>query len=72
MINEINSPHHYQGDGGIEAIDVIYSFFGRDDTLAFCRVNALKYILRAGKKGNTITDIDKAIWYLNKYKEYFL
>jgi hypothetical protein len=28
--------------------------------------NAIKYISRAGKKGDYITDLKKAIWYLDR------
>jgi hypothetical protein len=58
----VNSPSHYQSSK-FEVIDVIESF-----GLCFCLGNAIKYILRAGKKENARQDIDKAIWYLNRYK----
>ena len=28
--------------------------------------NAIKYISRAGKKGDYVTDLKKAIWYLDR------
>ena len=57
---KVNHPDHYQS-GKIEAIDLISSF-----NLNFAMGNALKYILRAGKKPSSskIEDIQKAIWYL--------
>ena len=55
----VNSPSHYQGNG-IEVIDIIEAF-----NLNFSLGNAIKYILRADKKGNKKQDIQKAIWYLN-------
>jgi hypothetical protein len=42
--------------------------FGDDDVKAFCVCNALKYVYRHKSKGED-TDIQKAIWYLNKYLE---
>ena len=45
----------------MEAIDVIEAF-----GLNFRVGNALKYILRAGKKGDAATDLRKAVWYLNR------
>lgn len=57
---EISRPKHYQGNG-MEAIDVIESF-----DLGFRLGNAIKYILRAGKKGEKIPDLQKAIWYLSR------
>lgn len=57
--NLVNHPKHYQGDG-IEVIDIIEAF-----DLNFSLGNAIKYILRADKKGNKKQDLEKAIWYLN-------
>lgn len=64
MSCSINSPKHYTF-GSIETISVI-----EDWKLGFHLGNAVKYISRAGKKdaAKTIEDIDKAIWYLNRYK----
>ena len=56
----VNHPSHYQGNG-IEVIDIIDSF-----ELNFALGNAIKYILRADKKGNRKQDLEKARWYLNK------
>jgi hypothetical protein len=58
----VNSPDHYKS-GKLEAIDVIEQF-----KLDFCLGNAIKYILRTGKKDDPRQDIDKAIWYLNRFK----
>lgn len=56
----VNSPQHYQGKG-LEAIDVIESF-----ELNFNLGNTIKYVLRAGKKGNKKEDLEKAVWYLKR------
>ena len=56
----VNHPKHYQGKN-LEAIDVIEDF-----NLNFCLGNAVKYILRAGKKGDWQEDLRKAIWYLRR------
>lgn len=63
MNDNINHPTHYQGNG-LEVIDVIEAF-----DLNFNLGNAVKYILRAGKKGDKKEDLKKAIWYLNKESE---
>lgn len=63
----VNHPEHYN-QGGIECIDAMLSAFGNEAVAHFCIVNAFKYVWRASDK-NGIEDIDKAIWYLNKYKE---
>jgi hypothetical protein len=54
----VNSPLHYQGNR-FEVIDIIDDF-----NLSFNTGNAIKYILRADKKGNHKQDLLKAIWYL--------
>lgn len=59
----VNHPAHYQGAGGLEAIDVIEAFLGLEGAYFYCRGNALKYELRAGAKGYTAQDHRKAAWY---------
>lgn len=63
----INHPYHYT-NGGIECIDAMVSTFGKDAVADFCRCNAFKYLWRSPFK-EPQQSIDKAIWYLNKYKE---
>ena len=57
-VDLVNSPLHYQGNR-FEVIDIIDDF-----NLSFNTGNAIKYILRADKKGNQKQDLLKAIWYL--------
>lgn len=57
-VDLVNSPPHYQGNK-FEVIDIIDDF-----GLSFNTGNAIKYILRADKKGNKKQDLLKAIWYL--------
>ena len=64
----VNHPSHYKNNK-YEAIDVMLDIFGKDKTLAFCELNAFKYLWRADNKGTDIQDKKKAIWYLNKYIE---
>jgi len=60
----VNHPQHYN-PGMYEAINVIEHY-----NLGFHLGNSVKYILRAGKKHDNIKeDINKAIWYLQRYKE---
>ncbi len=56
----VNHPPHYKGKK-FESIDIIEDF-----DLGFHLGNAIKYILRAGKKGDRVEDIRKAIWYLER------
>ena len=64
----VNHPSHYKNKQ-FECIDVMLDIFGKDKTLAFCELNAFKYLWRADNKGTDIQDKKKAIWYLNKYIE---
>lgn len=56
----VNHPPHYQANG-LEVIDVIEAF-----GLGFRLGNAVKYILRAGRKGAALEDLNKARWYLDR------
>ena len=60
----VDHPSHYQA-GDLEAIDVIEAFCPNSFHLG----NAVKYILRAGKKGDAVEDLRKAIWYLERHIE---
>lgn len=60
----INHPLHYQGE--VECIDAIESALTPEEFEGYCRANAMKYIWRAGKKGDKVTDLRKAMWYLNR------
>jgi hypothetical protein len=57
----INAPKHYKSASGLEAITVIEDF-----GLGFRLGNCLKYLLRAGKKGDRLEDLRKARWYLER------
>lgn len=67
IVELINHPTHYKGNK-LEAIDVIEDF-----DLGFCLGNAIKYILRAGRKNpghEAFTlDLEKAKWYLTRELE---
>lgn len=65
--NNVNHPSHYN-QGGMECIDEMVLLFGRDVTMHFCLCNAWKYRYRANAK-NGQEDLDKANWYIAKYKE---
>lgn len=55
-------PKHYGGkDNPYEAIKVIEAW-----GVGFNLGNTLKYISRAGKKDNTIQDLEKALFYLDR------
>lgn len=67
----VNNPSHYQSmssNVNIDCITAMEAAFGKYETAVFCKLNAFKYVWRASSKGGN-QDIDKAMWYLNKFKE---
>lgn len=62
MGDQVNHPSHYNV-GGLEVIDAIEAW---DLGEGFNRGNAIKYIVRAGKKNpeTEIEDLQKAAWYI--------
>ncbi len=60
MPDPINHPTHYTR-GDIEPIDAIEAW-----GLGFCLGNVVKYIARAGHKGDRLEDLKKARWYLER------
>jgi hypothetical protein len=64
-VDTVNHPAHYGGgDNPYEAIKVIEAW-----GLSFTTGNALKYILRAGKKSSVVEDLKKALWYIRRARE---
>lgn len=62
MADSVNHPDHYGGaDNPYEAIKVVEAW-----KLNFHLGNVVKYISRAGKKGDALEDLKKAQWYLNR------
>ena len=62
MDDKINHPKHYCEGRKYEPIDVI-----EDWGLGMHGGNAVKYISRAGRKGDAIEDLEKARWYVDRY-----
>lgn len=62
MTETVNHPAHYGGaDDPYEAIKVVEAW-----SLGFCLGNVVKYIARAGRKGDALEDLRKARWYLDR------
>lgn len=56
----VNHPAHYTSSpSGVECIDVV-------EHMPFNRGNAIKYLWRAGAKGNEVEDLRKARWYVDR------
>ena len=54
-------PHYGSADNPYEAIKVIEAW-----ELGFCLGSTIKYLARAGKKGDALEDLEKARWYLDR------
>lgn len=63
MSDPVNHPAHYKA-GDLEVIDIIEAF-----GLGFHAGNVVKYVLRAGRKGPALEDLEKARWYLDRLIE---
>ena len=62
MADQINHPPHYGGeDNPFESIKVVEAW-----GLNFLLGNVIKYVSRAGKKGDILEDLKKARWYLDR------
>jgi len=58
------NPDYYKRDK-IEAIEVIEAFFCDNYHLGA----AFKYMARCGRKDEAVQEIDKAIWYMQRYRD---
>lgn len=64
QIDNVNHPEHYAGT--VECIDAMEACANPEQFIGYCRLCAFKYLWRAGKKGDAVTDYKKAIWYLER------
>ena len=60
---QVNHPEHY-GEGVYEVINIIEHFPHIDNSMHLG--NVVKYVLRAGKKGDALEDLKKAQFYLSR------
>lgn len=62
VTEQIHNPDHYGGAGNpYECIRVLEAW-----GCGFNLGNCIKYLNRAGKKGDRLTDLKKALWYLQR------
>lgn len=66
----VNQPPHYANNAPLECIEVAELIFTQRQMAAVCVFNAFKYIWRRNDKGNARQDLNKALWYLDRYKKY--
>lgn len=61
--DSVNHPGHYNSNpSGVECITVV-------EHMSFNIGNAVKYLWRAGEKGDALEDLRKAAWYVNREVE---
>lgn len=59
-VETVDHPTHYNSHpSGVEAIDICEHY-------GFSIGNAIKYLWRAGLKGDAIEDLEKAVWYIRR------
>ena len=61
----VNHPDHYCY-GGIETIDYMRAKLSPEGYRGYLRGTVIKYISRAGHKDDTVEDLKKARWYLDR------
>ena len=66
----VNQPPHYANNAPLECIEVAELIFTQRQMAAVCVFNAFKYIWRRNDKGNARQDLNKALWYLDRYQKY--
>ena len=60
MNDPVHHPKHYtEHPSGVECIEIT-------EHMNFCVGNAIKYLWRAGLKGEQIEDLRKARWYIDR------
>ena len=60
-LSAVDHPSHYHAQSGVEVIDAVEAW-----GLGFCLGNVIKYVARAGHKGDAREDLQKALWYLTR------
>lgn len=67
-MQQADHPKHYN-QGKVEFIEALQSALSQEEFRGFLRGNALQYLWRAGLKGDNLTDLQKARWYLDKLEK---
>lgn len=62
----VNNPPHYT-KGGMETIDIMEAKSTPEEFKGHLKLTALKYLTRAGHKGDELLDAKKTQWYVNKW-----
>lgn len=65
MNDMVNHPSHYTS-GGIETIEYMEAKSTPEEFRGHLRLTTIKYLSRAGLKEDTLQDLQKARWYLDR------
>ncbi len=65
----VNHPLHYGGDTPYETIKVLKNWLSPEQYKGFLLGNTIKYLSRLGKKDNSVQELNKSKWYLEKLIE---
>jgi len=61
LLREITQPSHYNSLNTLDVIDFCHQY-----NISFSRGNVIKYLVRAGRKGSELEDLNKALEYLTR------
>lgn len=68
----MSEPKYYAKDGLSPLSAFEKGLISKEEYIGFCKGNIIKYTIRAGKKDDAISDINKAIDYLEHLKKIFI
>ena len=68
----MSEPKYYAKDGLSPLSAFEKGSISKEEYIGFCKGNVIKYTIRAGKKDDAISDINKAIDYLEHLKKIFI
>lgn len=68
----MNEPEYYAKDGLSPLSAFEKGLISKEEYIGFCKGNIIKYTIRAGKKDDAVSDINKAIDYLEHLKKIFI
>jgi hypothetical protein len=67
-VGDAIDPDHYKV-GGIETIDYMKAKSTPEEFEGYLRLSSLKYLSRAGHKGEALEDYRKALWFVTRLVE---
>ncbi len=64
--DNVHGPAHYTKNEDIECIEGSKAALGTEKFRGYCQGNVIKYVWRADHKNNTLEDLKKSRWYLDR------